>query len=1094
MLEQPELDRLSETDNPIKLAEDVLGLMGDVLEVKYDGVSVEPVEDEGKQLGRKIIELTHGLLRVFVDLTEDPKEAASGLLITPRIENDMYFIGALYQILNEDLKAAEDVGARDSLVLSFEQSAREEEVKRRLSIEGLAAWHFLAKNVNDSFRILANYIIISILDEKEYLISDSLRIFMRFFPTNAGTREVLLQGQALVELAQIFDTMLAHEMADPIKCESVIRAFIKCIPAEVFVTAVSMPANFLDEDEGDDGDAALGIIRKRFRQALLIVIQSWDDPALRDEEIRRLLRFRLLEAPSVLDDLTARGGDPGSQLRYETAPAYWPLKPPAVGEEPTDVSEDVAGKLHLPDNMGEAWKGEVDWVSSLLKYGMLGAYSVIEYFVGEYNVLKLSLEGNGIIFVSREGYKRIAIEPDAFLDESEEYLNLTGNPEGLLTPYKKNSDFTYSYIYIRKYRTIKEIKVCFDHRYDLSVDMGADGSIAKVSIKASGQQIPSGYFYGRAIASLTCLVGKNGEGKTSIIDFLRSSFYMIKEDIDTRNLEICDGVVIISEDRKTYYHLGPETEFLAIFSVGGQDYCITNIGAAIERPGSLTVYSFSYFLRSRDRDRKIVYISMQTLPEGVAESEGLFWGSEVITPQGDSSSYEGTGRSGWLESNCNIHISEEVMNYFRRKLGVNMSLFCQLFFLCGVGSKGVKSLLDLPDDTDIYDRFKIAGEYVELTLFDGPPAMRLKEMESADFVRALNDSLSYLWPFSSGQYSRFTMLSRLYFCVMGEHLISSYTTKRDAEIYPAESVLQMIKEGRIVSWGYDDVDDIHFATEFLEACLSNGFFVQALNSGACIKETDTAVILFDEADTYYHPDWQKDFLKDCLDIINKRSGLNQVVFGTNSPFILSDILREDVVTLKDGVATEPETQTFGQNIHKMLIHRFFMNSTVGSFSDQRIRKVINILEDPQPAIVLYRSHRLGRKLVWKDGKMNIAVSPGFNKDTFMAGQAYIQTIADLEMVSPEMVRKVKFLEDWKVFEKKDKGFIPNTEKYQKAEEEYVRIEIKKEFGKYAENALNSQSLDDFIMSFIRKVGEPVIMNELRLQFESYQERVGHCHD
>lgn len=39
-------------------------------------------------------------------------------------------------------------------------------------------------------------------------------------------------------------------------------------------------------------------------------------------------------------------------------------------------------------------------------------------------------------------------------------------------------------------------------------------------------------FYGKEVYSLSCIVGKNGTGKTSIVDFLRETFFKLIRVID----------------------------------------------------------------------------------------------------------------------------------------------------------------------------------------------------------------------------------------------------------------------------------------------------------------------------------------------------------------------------------------------------------------------------------------------------------------------------------------------------------------------------------------------------------------------------------
>ena len=116
--------------------------------------------------------------------------------------------------------------------------------------------------------------------------------------------------------------------------------------------------------------------------------------------------------------------------------------------------------------------------------------------------------------------------------------------------------------------------------------------------------------------------------------------------------------------------------------------------------------------------------------------------------------------------------------------------------------------------------------------------------------------------------------------------------------------------------------------------------------------SESVILLIDEGELYYHPEWQRRFVKDVFDIISgyKTKVDVQVVFTTSSTFMLSDILREDVVVLsKPNAEMKPyldeDIQTFGQNIHMLLANRFFMDSTIGQRAERLITGLFEMLAD-----------------------------------------------------------------------------------------------------------------------------------------------------
>lgn len=151
--------------------------------------------------------------------------------------------------------------------------------------------------------------------------------------------------------------------------------------------------------------------------------------------------------------------------------------------------------------------------------------------------------------------------------------------------------------------------------------------------------------------------------------------------------------------------------------------------------------------------------------------------------------------------------------------------------------------------------------------------------------------------FSSGQYAKFTFLARLYWFLEGWRKDKDYYR----EIF-----------GRQVFAGDD-----------------------ALQPG------DSALIFIDEGELYYHPEWQRRYLATLLDMLqlSEEEGRLQVVFTTNSPFVLSDVLEVDVQYLSG--EQEEFGKTLGQNIHTLLKNNFFMDYTIGEYSRKLIETIIS---------------------------------------------------------------------------------------------------------------------------------------------------------
>lgn len=137
----------------------------------------------------------------------------------------------------------------------------------------------------------------------------------------------------------------------------------------------------------------------------------------------------------------------------------------------------------------------------------------------------------------------------------------------------------------------------------------------------------------------------------------------------------------------------------------------------------------------------------------------------------------------------------------------------------------------------------------------------------------------------------------------------------------------------------------------------------------CIKNIDFSqqkknthfVLLLDEGDLTFHPDWKRKYVKMLVDVIPvlfKETFNNisiEIILTTHDPLTLSDIPRTNVNYLisknNKTIILNSENEnipnkTFGANISEILAHSYFLeDGLIGDFSYDKIRQVINWLND-----------------------------------------------------------------------------------------------------------------------------------------------------
>jgi hypothetical protein len=136
------------------------------------------------------------------------------------------------------------------------------------------------------------------------------------------------------------------------------------------------------------------------------------------------------------------------------------------------------------------------------------------------------------------------------------------------------------------------------------------------------------------------------------------------------------------------------------------------------------------------------------------------------------------------------------------------------------------------------------------------------------------------------------------------------------------------------------------------------------------KDSDKLMILIDEGDLGFHPEWQKRFIKILIDYfvfifgdieigsIKSIKKNIQLILTSHSPFIASDLPKEHIIFLRKGESKDEELenncivvkegdkkhpnlpQTFGQNIHTLFADSFFMKGTMGDYAEYKINELV----------------------------------------------------------------------------------------------------------------------------------------------------------
>lgn len=120
------------------------------------------------------------------------------------------------------------------------------------------------------------------------------------------------------------------------------------------------------------------------------------------------------------------------------------------------------------------------------------------------------------------------------------------------------------------------------------------------------------------------------------------------------------------------------------------------------------------------------------------------------------------------------------------------------------------------------------------------------------------------------------------------------------------------------------------------------------------NSVSNAVIMLDEAEVSFHPEWQRIYFNAILEFIKanicSQETHVQLIIATHSPIILSDIPKQNTVFLKRAdngstICVEGE-ETFAANIFSLYRNAFFLSeSEIGAFAESKLCQLVANIHD-----------------------------------------------------------------------------------------------------------------------------------------------------
>lgn len=528
-----------------------------------------------------------------------------------------------------------------------------------------------------------------------------------------------------------------------------------------------------------------------------------------------------------------------------------------------------------------------------------------------------------------------------------------------------------SYLYIYDYGVLKNIGLSFDHRYVFQM------SDDTLNIERNSAILPDN-FWGQGVYSFTAIVGNNGSGKTTYLQLMKKLF--VKGEPRDAGVD----VLIIYEQGGQLYAYNPKRVRLNC----APGICITNLS---EREKIETLYYSGHF-------------QPYTGAEGEMEFSGCYDASDAWLLIKDLLDYSNVDT---------LHLNEPIYDHLLAYYAQNNYRICEVLLLDNLDN--LLPTFRLPQYVMIAPnrggwsaiKLDFQGRYKDIQLPNEKYVskdIREKALERIIYYDIINliaegkgdpkELLTFLYAWLDSKrssnvvrdFNTYVDTNNLSLSEKESLKAVAYVINRIEELcsFDTESGTFYINIKKETDRLRSLVNDVLRARYFLTARFFDIYYghnivgYQRLSSGELEmlnllsrlyygitllpqkydNKVSPRLLLLDEAEIGYHPDWQRQYVKiitEFMQYMRVKSGVDfQIVITSHSPIILSDLpvfcvnflYREGDVT---SLVTD-EKQTFGENVFRLYRRAFFMkDGLVGEFAAEYINALDKaIVEGSKP--------------------------------------------------------------------------------------------------------------------------------------------------
>ncbi len=606
------------------------------------------------------------------------------------------------------------------------------------------------------------------------------------------------------------------------------------------------------------------------------------------------------------------------------------------------------------------------------------------------------------------------------------------------------------YMWVDRYKGLENFEITFDNNYEIKYNRDKDTLSINKKFESANNDIKNFYSIDKTkgnIDSVNLLVGKNGSGKTSILEMLNMNYFEKKKrksHFDKLEIEI--NYMILYKSSKDNENFIFEEQYIAkkftkrkeIEEIRIQEeiYESQDNGNYIENTGVLKFSFKEKIMKAAMREAKfeqkniggLKKLTFYKLNIGLENgSKGKIYNYLVNANKGEN--FENSYLTLQIP---NLYEPEKIKEIKDKIIDVN-------------SNERIDDLIRLYDrnknnlkDTILNNYFNfIYSEIIWRNLSENSKTKKELKERKKELLKLLNNESSVyrkfeilLEEYENSINNRIKINKEKYQIIekvadLIDNIVSKIESENEIDIENKDEIIRKFKisckeknkEVLELLKEYDDFyipkierDLIDFENslfkevEFIkieEEGLSDGEKVKlgyfstlySILNGE-FKNKKYVTLLFDEVETYLHPEWSRKFLYELIEELEKYEDKKfKLIFATHSPFLIADVLAKDCIYLskdengKIQAEIKEDVKTFGANIIDLFKNTMFLESTFGKFATEKIKWAVDEISDSKKSYSQIKNNpeikflidEIGEKLI--SNKLKSMIESKFeNKD------------------------------------------------------------------------------------------------------------------